>query len=90
MLNNKMGGDLKKIQTVGRSVDIVDHEFFCPLTSCFSYMIEVWKSCGMDMNNVTFAWSSEEINQHPDECALGYLAVLQITHNIISGTGRSS
>lgn len=38
-----MGGDLKKIQTVGR------------------YMIEVWKAAGMDMQNVRFVWSSEEI-----------------------------
>lgn len=45
LLNNKMGGDLKKIQTVGK------------------YMIEVWKACGMDMTNVEFLWSSEEINK---------------------------
>ena len=48
MLNNKMGGDLKKIQNVGR------------------YMIEVWKAAGMDMENVEFLWSSEEINKDPD------------------------
>lgn len=39
--NNKMGGDLEKIQTVGR------------------YFIEVWKACGMDMQNVQFIWASE-------------------------------
>lgn len=49
MLNNKMGGDLKKIRVVGE------------------YMIEVWKACGMDMNNVKFIWSSEEINANPNE-----------------------
>jgi len=49
LLNNKMGGDLAKIQTVGR------------------YMIEVWKATGMDMNNVQFLWSSEEINKNPNE-----------------------
>ncbi|WIA44549.1 hypothetical protein OEZ86_007280 [Tetradesmus obliquus] len=43
-LNNKMGGDLKKIQTVGR------------------YMVEVWKAVGMDLTNVQFINSSEEIN----------------------------
>eukprot|EP01135_Chromosphaera_perkinsii_P009347 Nk52_evm23s1737 gene=Nk52_evmTU23s1737 len=48
MLNNKMGGDLKKIQNVGK------------------YMIEVWKATGMDMDNVEFLWSSEEINKDPD------------------------
>ncbi|GAQ78185.1 Tyrosyl-tRNA synthetase [Klebsormidium nitens] len=48
-LNNKMGGDLKKIQTVGR------------------YMIEVWKAVGMDLTNVQFLWSSEEINSKAHE-----------------------
>lgn len=48
-LNNKMGGDLKKIQTVGR------------------YMVEVWKAVGMDLTNVEFLSSSEEINKRPDE-----------------------
>lgn len=49
LMNNKLGGDLKKIQTVGR------------------YMIEVWKAVGMDLDNVEFVWSSEIINEHPDE-----------------------
>ena len=38
MANNKMGGDLTKIQTVGK------------------YFIEVWKACGVDLNNVEFVW----------------------------------
>lgn len=41
MLNNKMGGDIEKIQTVG------------------NYFIEIWKSCGMDLENVEFIWASE-------------------------------
>jgi tyrosyl-tRNA synthetase len=49
LMNNKMGGDIKKIQTVGR------------------YMIEVWKACGMHMENVEFLWSSEEINKHSND-----------------------
>jgi tyrosyl-tRNA synthetase len=49
LMNNKMGGDIKKIQTVGR------------------YMIEVWKACGMNMENVEFLWSSEEINKHSND-----------------------
>ena len=49
LLNNKMGGDLKKIRTVGR------------------YMIEVWRSAGMDMDNVAFLWASDEINRKSDE-----------------------
>lgn len=48
-LNNKMGGDLKKIQTVGR------------------YLIEIWKAAGMDLTNVEFLWSSEEINKRAHE-----------------------
>jgi tyrosyl-tRNA synthetase len=49
MLNNKMGGDLRKIKIVGE------------------YMIEVWKACGMDMENVEFLWASEEINKSAGE-----------------------
>ena len=30
-------------------------------------MIRVWKACGMDMTNVEFIWSSEEINKRSDE-----------------------
>ncbi|MFP4403469.1 MAG: tyrosine--tRNA ligase [Nanoarchaeota archaeon] len=39
--NNKMGGDLEKIQTVGK------------------YFIEVWKACGMDLDNVEFVFASD-------------------------------
>ena len=42
--NNKLGGDLEKIQTVGK------------------YFIEVWKACGMDLNNVEFVWASDLLN----------------------------
>lgn len=48
-LNNKMGGDLKKIRVVGE------------------YFIEVWKACGMNMENVEFLWASDEINKRSDE-----------------------
>lgn len=48
-LNNKLGGDLKKIRVVGQ------------------YFIEVWKACGMNMENVKFLWASDEINKRPDE-----------------------
>jgi tyrosyl-tRNA synthetase len=49
LLNNKMGGDLDKIRTVGK------------------YMVEVWKSAGMDMQNVAFLWASDSINGSADE-----------------------
>ncbi|MBN2101563.1 MAG: tyrosine--tRNA ligase [Candidatus Aenigmarchaeota archaeon] len=39
--NNKMGGDLEKIQKVGK------------------YFVEVWRACGMDLDNVEFIWASE-------------------------------
>lgn len=39
--NNKLGGDLEKIQVTGK------------------YMVEVWKSCGMDVTNVEFLWSKD-------------------------------
>ena len=48
MLNNKMGGDIKKIRIVGE------------------YFIEVWKACGMNLDNVEFIWASEYIRDHPE------------------------
>jgi len=45
LMNNKMGGDLEKIQNVGK------------------YFIEVWKACGMDLENVEFLWASEHMTQ---------------------------
>lgn len=47
LMNNKMGGDMKKIQITGK------------------YFIEVWKACGMDMDNVEFLWASDVMND-PD------------------------
>jgi len=44
LMNNKMDGDLAKIQKTGE------------------YFIEVWKACGMDMENVEFLWSSDVMN----------------------------
>ncbi len=43
--NNKMGGDLEKIQTVGK------------------YFVEVWKTCGMDLDNVEFVWASDLLKE---------------------------
>lgn len=48
-LNNKMGGDLKKIRTIGR------------------YLIEIWRAVGMNLDNVVFLWSSDEINSRAHE-----------------------
>ncbi len=57
-MNNKMGGDLDKIQTVG------------------NYMIEVWKACGMDMDNVEFVWAKDAMGS--DEY---WKKVVQIARN---------
>lgn len=57
LLNNKLGGDLKKIRV------------------CGEYLIEVWRACGMDMDNVEFVWSSDEINSRPDEYWSGVMDI---------------
>lgn len=44
LANNKLGGDLEKIQKAG------------------DYMIEVWKTCGMDLDNIEFVRSSDIVN----------------------------
>ena len=46
LMNDKMGGELERIRTVGE------------------YLIEVWSAAGMDMKNVEFLWSSQEINSN--------------------------
>lgn len=56
--NNKMGGDLEKIQIVG------------------DYLIEVWKACGMDLENVEFVRSSDLVSR--DEY---WKTVMQVARN---------
>ena len=77
-LNNKMGGDLNKIQTVGKAC--ISYHAAMP-SSCvppqdsitmtvrafLQYMIEIWKAAGMDMTRVEFLNASEEINKRPNE-----------------------
>jgi tyrosyl-tRNA synthetase len=31
------------------------------------YMIQIWKACGMDLDNVEFIWASDEINARSEE-----------------------
>lgn len=31
------------------------------------YFVEIWRACGMDLQNVKFLWCSDEINKRPDE-----------------------
>lgn len=75
-MNNKMGGDLNKIQTVGKvsvNTSLQLLHFACNLwgflTHCLvmQYMIEIWKAAGMDMTRVQFLNASEEINKSPNE-----------------------
>ena len=40
-LNNKIGGDLKKIRKIG------------------DYFIEIWKSCGLDTNKISFIYAND-------------------------------
>lgn len=56
--NNKMGGDLEKIQAVGK------------------YLIEVWKSCGMNLDKVEFVWASDLVKD--DEY---WKKVMQVARN---------
>ncbi len=56
--NNKMGGDLAKIQVVG------------------DYMVEVWKACGMNLDNVAFVRSSDLVDNQEY-----WKKVLQISRN---------
>ena len=54
LLNNKMGGDLKKIKIVGEYMI----EVFL-LADCEKFIFfKVWKACGMDMDHVKFVWTS--------------------------------
>lgn len=52
-----MGGDLNKIQTVGKYMIEV-------ISTSQLLLFQVWKACGMDMKNVQFIWASEEINKY--------------------------
>eukprot|EP01060_Flectonema_neradi_P005950 TRINITY_DN13995_c0_g1_i2.p1 TRINITY_DN13995_c0_g1~~TRINITY_DN13995_c0_g1_i2.p1 ORF type:complete len:820 (+),score=216.91 TRINITY_DN13995_c0_g1_i2:124-2583(+) len=49
LMNDKMGGNLTRIRTVGE------------------YLIQVWKAAGMNLDNVQFIWSSDEINSKAEE-----------------------
>ncbi len=44
-LNNKLDGDLDKIQIAGK------------------YFIEIWNSCGMNLDNVEFVWASDLVKK---------------------------
>ena len=56
--NNKLDGDLEKIQ------------------ACGDYMIELWKACGMDLDNIEFVRSSQLVNSQDY-----WKRVLQISRN---------
>ncbi len=62
LLNNKMGGDIKKIRKVGEYM-IEVHYYIQPCVET----LQVWKACGMNMTNVKFVWTSDEINSHSNE-----------------------
>ncbi|MFP4402088.1 MAG: hypothetical protein ACLFPL_02555 [Candidatus Nanoarchaeia archaeon] len=35
------------------------------IQTCGKYLIEVWKSCGMDLKNVEFRWTSKDLENNP-------------------------
>lgn len=35
------------------------------IQTCGKYLIEVWKSCGMDLENVEFRWTSKDLENNP-------------------------
>ena len=35
------------------------------IQNCGKYLIEVWKSCGMNLENVEFKWTSKELSNNP-------------------------
>ena len=35
------------------------------IQTCGKYLIEVWKSCGMNLENVEFVWASKELKENP-------------------------
>ena len=35
------------------------------IQNCGKYLIEVWKSCGMNLENVEFKWTSKELENNP-------------------------
>ncbi len=35
------------------------------IQTCGEYLIEVWKSCGMNLENVEFVWTSKELKENP-------------------------
>ena len=57
LMNDKMGGNLTRIRTVGE------------------YLIQVWKAAGMNLENVQFIWSSDEINSKAEEYWLQMLDI---------------
>jgi len=69
LLNNKMGGDLNKIRTVGRYMIEVwkaagmnmDNVEVGPACSCLPNMVTA------DPSLFQFLWASDEINKHSDE-----------------------
>lgn len=71
LMNDKMGGDLERIKTVGQYAEIANYIVSrrgTPATAStfpHRYLIQVWTAAGMDMSRVKFMWSEEEIGKNP-------------------------
>ena len=75
LMNDKMGGDLERIKTVGQYLIQVwtaqhavprprPHPHPSPSPNPNPELVQVWTAAGMDMTRVKFLWSSEEICKH--------------------------
>nr|CAB3502176.1 unnamed protein product [Digitaria exilis] len=49
-----------------------------------SYMVEVWKALGVNMDSVEFLWSSEEISKRPNEY-LSLVMDIAMTRRVLPG-----
>jgi hypothetical protein len=45
------------------------------IRTCGQYFVEVWRAAGMEMDNVSFLWASDEINAHSNDYILRMLDI---------------
>ena len=83
LMNDKMGGDMKKIKVGDFHISIrfypfirIHHLSLILIPFLFQmprskdtgmYFVHVWKSCGMKMENVRFIWASDFIEENATE-----------------------
>ncbi|CAM0877429.1 unnamed protein product [Alopecurus aequalis] len=81
--------NVRKMVKAGCRVKILMADWFARIQNKFDgdltqirtiglYMIEIWKSVGLELNGVEFIWLSDEINSHSDEF---WALVMDISRN---------